>query len=99
MNPNSQEVKKLLIAISSGAGIGTLTSSWTLARWIRIHPIAETDSFDITFKDGEGAIMLQRTTQVGTFAERLEMSLGILRTIEIANATQDGSYVVHFDCH
>ena len=94
----SEQVKKLVIAVSSGSGTGTVTETWLLARWIRVHPIAETDSFHVIFKDGEGFIMLDRDN-VGTFSERLEMSLGILKTIEITGATQDGVYICHFDCH
>jgi hypothetical protein len=43
--------------------------------------------------------MLKRTGHVGTFAEKVEMSLGIMGTISIANATQDGTYQVRLDMH
>lgn len=99
MVPGKEQVRRLGITVSSGAGTGTLTSEWTLARWIRIIPIAETDSYDVTFKDGDGHIMALRTGVTGTMSENLEMSLGILKTVVIANATQDGTYVAKFDLH
>lgn len=99
MSTGAEQVKRLVIAVSSGAGTGSVAPQWSLARWIRVHPIAETDTFDMTFKDGEGTIMLVRTSQTGTFSEQVNMSLGIIKSVVIANASQDGNYVVHFDCH
>lgn len=89
----------LSIAVSSNTGTGTLTNAWAIARWIRVKPIAETDTYDLTIKDGDGILMLSRTSQLGTFSEKLDMSLGIMRTVQIANATQDGTYQVRFDLH
>lgn len=99
MDSGSEGVKRLVIAVSSGAGTGTIVPQWSLARWVRVHPIAETDTFDVTFKDGESSVMLVRTSMTGTMSEQLNLSLGILKTIVIANAAQDGNYVVHFDLH
>lgn len=99
MDSGSEGVKRLSITVSSGSGTGTLTPQWSLARWIRIHPIVETNTYDVTFKDGEGFIMLVRTSMTGTMSEELNMSMGIIKTIVIANASQDGTYVVHFDLH
>ena len=90
---------KLSVSVSSGSGTGTLTNSWDLVRWLRVVPIAESDSFDLTIKDGDGHIMLSRTGQVGTLSEQIEMSLGIMKTVAIANATQDGTYTVKLDMH
>lgn len=94
-----EQVIPLGIVISSATGTGTFSNVWALARWVRIKPIAETDTYDITIKDGEGIIMLSRTGQLGTFSEQLNMSLGIMRTITIANATQDGTYQCRLDMH
>lgn len=89
----------LSVVISSGSGTGTFANAWDIVRWLRVVPIAETDSYDITIKDAAGRIMLKRTGNVGTFSERLEISLGIMRTILIENTTQDGSYTVVLDMH
>jgi hypothetical protein len=89
----------LNITISSGAGTGTLTKMWTLVRWLRIIPVSESDTFDVTVKDAEGLIMLSRTGQTGTLAERIEMSLGIMNSIVVANASQDGTYKCRLDLH
>jgi hypothetical protein len=94
-----EQVARLAITVSSGSGTGNCTAAWDLIRWLRIKPIAETDSFDLTIADREGILMLKRTAQVGTFAEKVEMSLGIMGSIAIANATQDGTYQVRFDMH
>lgn len=89
----------LAIAVSSGSGTGTLTPVWDICRWFRVVPIAETDTYDLTIKDGAGRIMVTRTSQLGTFSERLEISLGIMKSVLIQNATQDGNYTVVFDLH
>lgn len=89
----------LNITISSGSGTGTLTPVWALARWVRVTPVNETDTYDLTIKDGKGRIMLKRTTYLGTFSEKLEMSLGIMKSIVIANAAVDGTYAVNLDAH
>jgi hypothetical protein len=89
----------LPVAISSGSGTGTLTNSWDIVRWLRIKPIAEEDTYNITISDGDGMIMLSRTGQTGTFSEKIEMSLGIMSTIAIDSASQDGTYLVKLDLH
>ena len=88
---------RLSITVSSGSGSGTLTNSWDIVRWLRVIPIAESDTYTVTVKDADGYIMLNRTGQLGTFSEMVEMSLGIMRTIEISSAAQDGTYVVKLD--
>lgn len=95
--PGPQQSLALSITVSGGAGVGTITSYWAIARWVRVCPINETDTYDLTIKDADGKIMVVRTSQLGTMSERLEISMGIMRTITIANATADGTYVVKFD--
>lgn len=98
-NEGSQQSIKGTIVVSSGSGSLTLTNTWLNARWIRIKPVAETDTYNVTVSDADGMIMFQRTGQVGTLSEMLEMSLGIMRTVDITSAFQDGTYVVKFDIH
>lgn len=95
----SQQSIKGSITISSGSGSLTLTPTWQNARWVRIKPVAETDSYTLTISDAEGIIIVYRVGQVGTMSERLELSLGIARTIQIASATQDGTYAIRLDPH
>lgn len=99
MTPGRDQSVPLNVTVSSGSGTGTLTPAWVLARWIRVVPIAETDTYDLTIKDGEGLIIVYRTGQLGTLSERLELSLGIMKTVQIANAAQDGTYKVRMDLH
>src|SRR5438128_2662549 len=89
----------LAIVVVGATGTGTFTNVWALARWIRVQPIAETDTYSLTIKDADGIIMLSRSGQVGTYSEKLDMSLGIMRTITIASATQDGTYQCRLDMH
>lgn len=98
-NEGSQQSIRGTITISSGAGSLTVTNVWLNARWVRIQPVAEANTYDVTISDADSMLMLKRTTQLGTLSEKLEMSLGIMRTIQIANATQDGTYTVKFDIH
>lgn len=98
-NEGSQQSVKGTITISSGSGSLTLTNAWLNARWVRVKPVAETDSFDLTISDADGIIMLYRQGQTGTLSEKLEMSLGIMRTVQIANATADGTYTLKLDIH
>lgn len=95
----SEQSLPLNITVSSGSGTGTITNKWEICRWIRIKPIAETDTYNVVISDADGVIMLSRTSQLGTLSERVEMSLGIMRTITITGATQDGTYVCKFDLH
>lgn len=94
-----EQVRRLDITISSATGTGSLTPIWALARWIRCAPIAETDTYDITIKDGSGFIMMKRTGQLGTLSEQLTLSMGIAKTVLIENATQDGTYTFLADMH
>jgi hypothetical protein len=97
--PGKEQVRRLSITISSATGTGNLTPEWTLTRWIRVIPVAETDSYDVTLKDGESHIIMKRTGQVGTLSENLVFSLGIVKSILIENASQDGTYVFKADLH
>ena len=99
MNTGKEQVRRINITVSSNTGTGTLTSEWTLARWVRIIPVAETDSYDVTLRDADNHIMLKRTGQTGTLSENIEMSLGIISSVLIQNATQDGTYIAKFDLH
>lgn len=99
MNPGREQSLPLQIAVSGATGTGAVAKAWTMVRWLRIIPIAETDTFDVTIKDSNGLIMLKRTTVLGTMAERIEMSLGIMASILIENASQDGTYRAIFDLH
>lgn len=99
MSIGREQVVPLNIAVSSGTGTGTLTKMWTLVRWIRVCPISETDTYDFTIKDAEGLIMVKRTSQLGTFSEKLDMSLGIMQTFLIENASADGTFKCRLDLH
>lgn len=87
------------ITISSGSGTLTLTPIWINARWVRIKPVAETDTYNVEIKDGDDILMVSRTSQLGTLSEQLEISLGIAKTISITSAVQDGTYQVRLDPH
>lgn len=97
--PGKEASRRLSITVSSGTGSGTVTNDWTISRWIRVIPVAETDSYDVTLKDADGYIMVKRTGQIGTLSENLELSLGILKTVLIESAVQDGTYICKFDLH
>lgn len=97
--PGKEQSRLLNITVSSGSGSGTITNQWDISRWIRVIPVAESDTFDVTVKDAAGDIIIKRTGQLGTLSENLEISLGIAKTVEIANAAQDGTYKVKLDLH
>ncbi len=99
MNAGKEAVRQLNITVSSGTGTGSVAAQWDLARWIRVVPVSETDTYDVTFKDGQGYIMGKYTANAGTFSSKLEMSLGILKTVLIESASADGTYKVLFDLH
>lgn len=98
-NEGSQQSIKGAITVSSGSGSLSLTPVWLNSRWLRVVPVSESDTYDLAIKDGDGHIMAYRTGQIGTFSERLEMSLGIMKTVQITNASQDGTYVFKADIH
>jgi len=85
------------ITVSSGSGTLTLSNEWAVARWVRVIPVNETDTFTLTIKDADGYIMGTWSGQTGTFSSKLEMSLGIMKTIAIASASVDGTYTVKLD--
>ena len=98
-NEGSERSIRGSITISSGSGSLALTPVWLNARWVRIKPVAESDTFDVTISDADGIIIVKRTGQLGTMSEQLEISLGIAKTIDIASAAQDGTYQVRLDPH
>lgn len=98
-NEGSERSIRGSITVSSGSGTLNITPIWLNARWVRIKPVAESDTYDVTISDGDGIIIATRTGQTGTMSEQLEISLGIAKTIAIANAAQDGTYQVRLDPH
>lgn len=99
MSTGKQQVKLLSITVSGGAGTGTVTSEWALARWVRVIPTTESDTYDVSFKDADGDLIGSYTGQTGTFSAQLNLSLGILRTVAIANSSSTGTYKTKFDMH
>ena len=98
-NEGSERSIQGSITVSGGAGTLNLTPVWLNARWVRVQPVAESDTYDLTIKDADGILIVSRTSQLGTMAEQLEISLGIAKSISIANAAQDGTYKVRLDPH
>lgn len=97
--PGKEQSRLLNITVSSGSGSGTITNQWDVCRWIRIIPVDEADTYNAIVKDADGDIIINRTGQLGTLSENLEISLGIAKTIEISSASQDGTYKVKLDLH
>lgn len=97
--PGKEQSRELLITVSGGAGTGTLSNEWAKSDWVRVVPVAETDTYDVTFKDAKGRIIVVRTSQTGTMSEQLQLSLGIVSTVVIANASSAGTYTCLFDMH
>jgi hypothetical protein len=99
MSTGKEAVRVLNITVSSGTGTGAVSSQWDLARWVRVIPNAESTTFDVTFKDGDGDIIGKYTSQTGTFSMLMNVSLGIVKTVLIENSTADGTFKVKFDLH
>lgn len=89
----------LNITVAAGTGTGSVAPLWAIARWVRIIPVTEADVYDVTFKDGDGDVIAVRTGQVGTMSEQLSLSLGILKTVVIANSSNNGTFKLKMDCH
>lgn len=95
-----EQSKRLNIVVTSGSGMGTVTNSWDIARRIRIIPPSESTTYDCTIKDADGHIIFDNPeTLTGTLSMLNEMSLGIVSTVTIANASGDGTFIAKFDMH
>jgi hypothetical protein len=95
-----EQVKRLNIVVSSGTGTGTVTNQWDIARRVRIAPPSESTTYDVTIKDASGYIIFENPdTLTGTLSMLNEMSLGIVSSVTITNASGDGTFVVLFDLH
>lgn len=99
MAVGKEQSRLLNIAVAGGGGTGTIVPEWALARWLRVIPPSESDSYDVTFKDGDGDLMVLRTGMIGTMSEQLDISLGILKSIVIANSSSTGTYKLKMDMH
>lgn len=100
IGPGREEVKTLSISVTAGAGVcgtGTLTPVWSVARWVRIIPTSESDTYGVKFLDGDGDMVIYRTSLTGTFSEQLEISLGTVRSVQILDSSSTGTYKVKFD--
>lgn len=97
--PGKEQSIELLITVAGGTGTGTLTNQWSKSDWVRVIPTTESDTYDVTFKDGKGRIIMSRTGLTGTMSEQLQLSLGIVSTVVIANSSSSGTYACVFDMH
>lgn len=100
MSVGKEQVKRLSIVVSSGTGTGTVTNQWDIARRIRIIPPSEATTYDCEIKDADGHIIFTNPdTLTGTLSMLNEMSLGIVSTVTITNASGDGTFIAKFDLH
>lgn len=99
MAAGKQQSRLLNITVAAGSGTGAVATEWSLARWVRVIPTAEVDTYDVSFLDGDGDIIALRTGMIGTMSEQLNLSLGILKSVVIANSTSTGNYKCKFDMH
>jgi len=101
--PGKQQSIKLLVTVTSGSGTGTFTNQWDVVRRIRIVPPSESTTYDCNIKDADGYLIFDSTDGIspttGTLSMLNEMSLGIMRTVTIYNASSDGTYIVILDMH
>lgn len=97
--PGKEQSRELLITVAGGTGTGTLSNEWAKSDWVRVVPTTESDTYDVTFKDAKGRIMVSRTGLTGTMAEQLQLSLGIVSTVVITNSSSSGTYTCLFDMH
>ena len=98
-NEGSERSIRGSITVSSGSGSLALTPVWLNARWVRIKPPSESATYDVTISDADSILIVSRTGQVGTLSEQLSISLGIAKTIAIANSDADGTFEVRLDPH
>lgn len=102
MSLGREQSLRLAVVITSGTGTGTFTTAWDLIRRIRVCPPTETHTYDFFLKDADGLLIFDSTkagTMTGTFSAPLGISLGILKTILIQNASVDGTYQIRLDMH
>lgn len=99
MATGKEQSRLLNITVSGGTGTGTVAAEWALARWVRVIPTTESDTYDVTFKDADGDIICSRTGMTGTMSEQLNLSMGVLRTAVIANSSSSGTYKLKLDLH
>lgn len=93
----------LNVTVSSGSGTGTFANMWAIARRIRIIPPSESTTYDCMIKDADGDLIFDSTDGIspttGTLSMLNEMSLGIMKTISIVNASGDGTWKIKLDMH
>jgi len=95
-----EQSRRLAITVSSGSGTGTVSNSWDIARRIRIIPPTEATTYVCEIKDANGYhIFKTPDVQTGHLSMLNEMSLGIVKTVEISSASVDGEFLCLFDMH
>lgn len=101
--PGRQQSLKLSISVSSGAGTGLITSTWDIARRIRVIPPNETVTYACTIKDADGYLIFDSSKTGGSLTGTLSMlnetSMAIANTVNITGSNTDGTFVVKFDMH
>lgn len=88
----------LSVAVSSGSGTGTFANSWDIIRRLRVCPPNETTTYTVTIKDAGGYVVVPATDFTGTLP-LADLSLGIIKTIEITNSSADGTFHIFADLH
>jgi hypothetical protein len=103
MQPGKEQSLRLNVAVSGGSGTGTFTNEWTLVRRVRVIPTTESDTYVCQIKDADGHLIFDSNDSGGSLTGTLsmlnEMSLGIMRTVEITSASADGTYTIKLDLH
>lgn len=60
--------------------------------YFRIIPPGATSTYDLQILDADGDVIADRLQIVGNFSEKLDIPLACLKTVNIKNASPDGTY-------
>lgn len=99
MDSGKQQSRVLNITVSSASGSGAINGDWDICRRIRVVPVNETTSYDVSITDADGDKIFERLGMRGTLSEIQYLSMAIAATVSISNSSDDGTYKVKFDLH
>lgn len=80
---------------SSGGAISFNTrSTMGLFRQILVKPPTESTQYDIKLTNPSSIVVYEREDEVGTLAEEVDFPAFGIYTVDISNATEEGSFTV-----
>ncbi len=86
--------EQLQLTVLLGSVSGNTQNLMGICHHIAIKPATSTTQYDISIVDSSGIVVYERTGEIGTLSELLELPVRDIYTISLTNVTVDELFII-----